>query len=143
METPRHWRLKKQRLGLAGEICPHCDALIFPPRDVCPECGGEAKTPFYFTGKGEVYSFTTMLNGPSGFEEYAPYMVALIQLDEGPVLTAQMTDVDPEDVYIGMPVEVVTRKLRTDAGDVGTILYSYKFRPRFITADNRNESVTV
>jgi len=38
MEIPRHWRIKKQRLGLVGEVCPHCDAKLFPPRDVCPEC---------------------------------------------------------------------------------------------------------
>lgn len=40
MEIPRHWRLKKQRYGLVGEVCPHCDHKIFPPRDVCPNCGG-------------------------------------------------------------------------------------------------------
>lgn len=39
MEIPRHWRLKKQRYGLVGEVCPHCDHKIFPPRDVCPNCG--------------------------------------------------------------------------------------------------------
>lgn len=43
MEIPRHWRLKKQRYSLVGEICPHCDAKIFPPRDVCPECGDETR----------------------------------------------------------------------------------------------------
>ena len=44
MEIPRHWRLKKQRYGLVGEICPHCDVKIFPPRDVCPNCGDETRT---------------------------------------------------------------------------------------------------
>lgn len=39
MEVPRHWRLKEQRYSLVGEICPHCEAKIFPPRDICPECG--------------------------------------------------------------------------------------------------------
>lgn len=41
MEIPRHWRLKKQRYGLVGEVCPNCDQKIFPPRDVCPNCGAE------------------------------------------------------------------------------------------------------
>jgi len=41
MEVPRHWRLKRQRYCLVGEICPHCDEKIFPPRDICPRCGGE------------------------------------------------------------------------------------------------------
>ena len=84
--------------------------------------------------KGEVYSFTTMQSGPTGFNENAPYTVALIQLEEGPMLTAQLTDLDPaEEVTIGLPVEMVTRKLRTDAGAEGIILYSYKFRPVFTT----------
>jgi uncharacterized OB-fold protein len=132
MEVPRHWRLKKQRYGLVGEVCPHCEAKIFPPRDVCPECGEEAKTPFQFSGKGEVYSYTTMMSGPTGFDEYAPYVVALIRLAEGPMLTAQLTDLDSaQDVQIGMPVEMVTRRMRSDHGEEGILLYSYKFRPVF------------
>ena len=54
MEIPRHWRLKKQRYGLVGEICPHCEVKIFPPRDVCPNCGEEAKEPYAFSGKGTI-----------------------------------------------------------------------------------------
>ena len=129
MEVPRHWRLKKQRYALVGEVCPHCEAKIFPPRDVCPECGGEAKTAYAFSGKGEVYSFTRMGNAPAGFEEQAPYTVALIKLQEGPIVTAQLTDLGDQDVQIGMPVEMVTRKLRSDDGDKGILVYGYKFRP--------------
>lgn len=129
MEVPRHWRLRKQRYSLVGEICPHCDAKIFPPRDVCPECGGEAKTAYAFSGKGEVYSFTKMGNAPAGFEEQAPYTVALIKLQEGPIVTAQLTDLGDQEVQIGMPVEMVTRKLRSDDGDKGILIYGYKFRP--------------
>ena len=84
MEVPRHWRLQKQRYALQGEVCPHCDAKIFPARDVCPECGGEAKEPFRFSGRGEVYSYTVMNNAPAGFERGLPYTVALVKLEEGP-----------------------------------------------------------
>lgn len=129
MEVPRHWRLKKQRYALVGEICPQCEAKIFPPRDVCPECGGEAKTPYTFSGKGQIYSFTRMENAPAGFEEQAPYTVALIKLQEGPIVTAQLTDLGQEDVQIGMPVEMVTRKLRSDGDERGILIYGYKFRP--------------
>jgi len=129
MEVPRHWRLKKQRYALVGEVCPHCKAKIFPPRDVCPECGGEAKTAYAFSGKGEVYSFTRMGNAPAGFEEQAPYTVALIKLQEGPIVTAQLTDLGNQEVQIGMPVEMVTRKLRSDDGEKGILVYGYKFRP--------------
>jgi uncharacterized protein len=129
MDIPRHWRLKKQRLSLVGEVCPHCDAKIFPPRDVCNECGGEAKTTFQFSGRGEVFSHTTIYDAPSGFEEYTPYTVALIKLEEGPVVTAQLTDLGEQPVEIGMPVEMVTRRLRQDGDERGLLVYGYKFRP--------------
>lgn len=129
MEVPRHWRLKKQRYSLVGEVCPHCDAKIFPPRDVCPECGLDAKTPYAFSGRGEIYSYTTITDAPAGYEQAAPYTVALVKLEEGPMVTAQLTDLGDEPIAIGTPVEMVTRKLREDDGNKGMIIYSYKFRP--------------
>jgi hypothetical protein len=129
MEIPRHWRIKKQRLGLIGEVCPHCDAKLFPPRDICPECGQDAKTEFAFSGRGEVFSFTTVYDAPAGYEATAPYTVALVKLEEGPVITAQLTDVGDDDVQIGMPVEMVTRRLRQDGDERGLLVYGYKFRP--------------
>ncbi len=129
MEAPRHWRLKKQRYSLIGEECPHCHARIFPPRDVCPECGQEAKTQFKFSGKGEVFSYTNINEAPEDFRQMAPYSIALVKLEEGPIITAQLTDLGDEPVHIGMPVEMVTRKLREDEDERGVILYGYKFRP--------------
>jgi uncharacterized OB-fold protein len=129
MEIPRHWRLQKQRYALVGEICPHCEAKIFPPRDVCPYCSGEAKTSYQFSGQGEVYSYTVMSDAPAGFEENAPYTVAVVKLAEGPMVTAQLTDLGEEPVKIGMPVEMVTRRIRSDGNDRGMLIYGYKFRP--------------
>ena len=129
MEISRHWRLRKQRYGLVGEVCPHCEAKIFPPRDICPECGQEAKTLYSFSGRGEVYSYTTVYDAPAGFEENAPYTVALVKLEEGPMVTAQLTDLGDDSVEIGTPVEMVTRRLRQDGDERGLIVYGYKFRP--------------
>ncbi len=129
MEIPRHWRLRKQRYSLVGEVCPHCDAKIFPPRDVCPECGGEAKTEYAFSGRGEVYSYTTIYEPPAGYEDNVPYTVALVRLEEGPLVTAQLTDLGDQPVEIGTPVEMVTRRLRQDGDERGLIVYGYKFRP--------------
>lgn len=39
METPRYWRLNKQKYRLIGEVCPHCEEKIFPPRDICTGIG--------------------------------------------------------------------------------------------------------
>ncbi len=129
MEVARHWRLKKQRYALVGEVCPHCESKIFPPRDICPDCGKEAKELYSFSGRGEVYSFTTVYDAPAGYEENAPYTVALIKLNEGPMVTAQLTDLDGRNVSIGTPVEMVTRKLHNDGDERGMLVYGYKFRP--------------
>lgn len=78
---------------------------------------------------GEVYSYTRIVDAPAGFREQAPYYIAMIQLDgDAPMVTAQLTDMGGEEPHIGLKVEMVTRKLRTD-GERGMIVYGYKFRP--------------
>ena len=129
MEVARHWRLKQQRYSLKGEVCPHCSAKVFPPRDICPKCGGEARMPYAFSGRGEIYSYTTIYDAPAGYESNVPYTVALVKLEEGPMITAQLTDLGSQKVEIGMPVEMVTRRLRSDGDERGMIVYGYKFRP--------------
>jgi uncharacterized OB-fold protein len=128
MTIPGNWRTRHQRYSLRAETCDECGATIFPPRDICPSCAHDKQHWTDLSGRGEVYSYTTMHNAPAGFEEYSPYTVALVRLAEGPMVTAQLTDVDAGEVFIGMPVEMVTRKLSED-GDEGQILYGYKFRP--------------
>ncbi len=125
MEISRHWRLQPQRYRLQGEICPS-GHKIFPPRDICPNCNQEASTPYQFSGKGEVYSYTTVYEAPEGF--FGPYTVAIIRLQEGPLVTAMLTDINNGKVEIGTQVEMVTRKLSED-GNKGMIVYGYKFRP--------------
>jgi len=70
-----------------------------------------------------------MRDAPAGYEQNAPYTVAIVALDEGPMVTAQLTDLGEEKVQIGMPVEMVTRKLREDVEKKGILVYGYKFRP--------------
>ncbi len=133
MTIPGNWRTRQQRLSLRAEVCDHCGKAIFPPRDVCPHCAQEKQSWTSLSGRGEVYSYTTLYSAPAKFEEYAPYTVALVRLAEGPMVTAQLTDIDAGEVFIGMPVEMVTRKV-SEEGEEGQILYSYKFRPRLAQA---------
>jgi uncharacterized OB-fold protein len=101
---------------------------------VCPGCEAPAQAPFEFSGRGEVYSYSTVYQAPQGFGEFAPYTVALVQLEEGPMVAAQLTDVDASALEIGMPVEMVTRKVQ-GGGEDGPIVYGYKFRPPVAGAD--------
>lgn len=112
-----------------GEICPE-GHKIFPPRDLCPHCQKEAKEPFRFSGKGEVYSYTILREPAEEFAFQGQVTLALIKLEEGPLVTAQLTDIYKGDIKIGMPVELTVRKLRETYPDTGLFVYGYKFRPR-------------
>ena len=129
MTSPRFWRLRKELYRLQGVECRGCGKKLFPPRMVCPECRSRELAPYRFSGRGEVYSYSIVHQAPEGFERYVPYPLALVKLEEGPLVTAQLTDVESDEVYIGMPVEMVTRKI-AEQGPEGLILYGYKFRPR-------------
>jgi len=131
--NPKYWTCKEEYLGtpeggLRAEECPKCGLVIFPRRDVCPDCGGHAKTEKELSGKGEVYSYTTVNDPPAGYEEFAPYMMALVRLEEGPLVVTQLTDVGQTPIKIGTPVEMVTRVQKKE-GEKGMIIYCYKFRP--------------
>ena len=124
MEVARYWRTTNQRYRLTGETDNTTGQAYFSARE-------RRDTKFtQYSGRGEVYSFTVIHAPPEGFAKYTPYMVALVRLAEGPLVTAQLTDVDEVDVRIGMPVEMVTRALREDGPDGrGMLVYGYKFRP--------------
>lgn len=126
MTVSRHWRMNAQRYNIIGGAGQEAVKVLqhsgqFPQEET-------AAQEYTFTGRGEVYSYTTVYDAPAGFERYTPYILALVKLEEGPLVTAQITDLMPQEVQIGLRVEMVTRKLRTE-GDEGMIVYGYKFRP--------------
>jgi uncharacterized protein len=87
-----------------------------------------AKEPVTLPREGEVYSYTIVQDPPESFQAQSPYVLALVKLDGGPVVTAQITDLSQDDkLQIGDRVEMVTRKLTTE-GSKGMIVYGYKFR---------------
>ncbi len=125
MDLAKHWRLRAPRYRLEGQRHRTSGVVQFPP-------DADAGTDWELhalSGLGSVYSFTVVRQPPAGYAEQAPYLLAMIQLAEGPVITAQLTDCDAEQVVIDMPVEMVTRKL-ADLGEDGLLVYGYKFRPR-------------
>ncbi|MBI4416591.1 MAG: Zn-ribbon domain-containing OB-fold protein [Euryarchaeota archaeon] len=131
MAIPRFWREIPSRYNLLGSKCGNCGALDFPPRSVCPRCGRRSvgkMDKFRLTGKGKVVTYTVIHDAPKDFDMMKPYVLGIVELDEGVRLTSQIIDVEPGEVKIGMPVEVTFRKLGEE-GDAGVIHYGYKFRP--------------
>lgn len=86
--------------------CSACRHYHFFPRAICPHCHSDAVNWARSTGRGAIYSFT-VARRPAGpaFKDDVPYVVALVQLDEGPRIMTRII-ASPEAVRIGMPVEV-------------------------------------
>src|SRR6185369_1117670 len=92
---------------LTMQRCAACRRMQFYPRLYCAHCLSEQMTWEIVSGKGEVYSFSTIHRALSpAFKDQVPYIVAAIDLVEGPRMMARLIDCAPGDVHIGMPVEV-------------------------------------
>ena len=88
--------------------CGDCGHLQFYPRMLCAACGSGALGWVEATGRGMVKTFTIIRRAVSAaFEPDAPYVVALVELEEGPTLMSNVVGCDPASVIIGQPVRVV------------------------------------
>lgn len=128
MEIARHWRHRAARYRLEGQRHRTTGATRFPPQ---PPALGEADDtwePIALSGRGELYSFSVLRQAPDGYQGLTPFPVGLVRLAEGPLIAAQLTDCAEDDLAIGQPVELVTRRL-VDTGEDGVLVYGYKFRP--------------
>ena len=95
-----------------GLKCNQCGAYTVPPQKVCLECSSEDMKIVELSGKGEIQTFSVTYVPPEGFE--APYIVALVKLEEGPSITANIANVDPEKATM----ELIGRKGRVGYKDV-------------------------
>ena len=78
--------------------CADCEAVIWIPRAICPECWGQNLSTFEASGRGTVYSWTRTQKGLGDYKDAGPYLLAYVQLDEGPRLMTNLVgfDGDPE-----------------------------------------------
>ncbi|MFQ5986956.1 MAG: OB-fold domain-containing protein [Thermoplasmata archaeon] len=132
VSLPTYLESAEARYRLVASRCTACNRVDFPPRLVCLDCGGHDLAQEVLSGKGEVYARTIIAPGssPTEFQEQqdliGSYAVGLVQLQEGPRVISQLTDGDPTEVAIGMPVEAVLRRIYRQEG---VVRYGYKFRP--------------
>lgn len=90
---------------LLFQECPECGNRQLYPREMCTLCAAKPEWRTA-TGRGTVYTYTIIRqNWAEPFRSMLPYVVAMVELEEGPRLMANVTGVDPEEVTVGMPVE--------------------------------------
>jgi uncharacterized OB-fold protein len=87
--------------------CGDCGKYHFYPRPACPHCQGVRLAWAEASGRGEVYSHSTVHRAPSAaFKDDVPYVIAIVKTDEGPHLLSRVVGVAPEAVRIGMRLRV-------------------------------------
>jgi uncharacterized OB-fold protein len=94
--------------------CPACSTSSWPPRKCCPACG----SPLAWVeacGRGIVHTHTVVRqNADPWFAERVPYVVAMIELEEGPRIMSHVVGCDVDTVRVGMPVGVIFVDVGTD-----------------------------
>ena len=106
-------------------VVPHCDAcgeFFWYPRRLCPLCGvWDCVSYPDASGRGTIYSFSILRKGQGPFRDRAPYVLAYVELEEGPRLMTNVVAADVESLRIGQPVHVVL----DPAGDAGDAVYRF------------------
>ena len=87
--------------------CRSCGTFIWYPRSFCPQCHTWGVEWVPATGRGTVYSFTVSHRGMGPWAEHAPYVIAYVELEEGPRVLTNIVGADPDEVRIGDPVTAV------------------------------------
>ena len=98
-----------------GLRCPSCGTVVFPPAGVCRECGGTHLDDIPLSGKGAIRTFTVIRVAPEGMEP--PYVVALVELEEGPWVMGNLLGMDAaetEMAVIGKEVTLDSLKVKGD-----------------------------
>jgi len=92
---------------ILGSKCKKCGKLMFPLKPICTKCGSFDVEEFETTGKGTLRSFTVIYVAPEKFKDKVPYVVVLVNLNEGGTIMGRLIGVDPnkpEDIKIGIRV---------------------------------------
>ena len=119
-ETEAFWRATGEgRLLLP--VCDDCGTVIWYPRTLCPACSGQSVSWTEASGDGTVFSFTVVHRSMGPFREAAPYVIAYVELAEGPRVMTNIIGCEPDAVFIGQPVHVVF----CDTGQ-GSALYRFE-----------------
>lgn len=97
--------------GLAqGELriqrCDVCARPVFYPRSICPHCFSEQLSWFVASGKGTIYSYTVAHQAFGPFAAEIPFIVAIVELEEGVKMMTRIIDAPRERIHIGLPVQV-------------------------------------
>jgi len=127
MPVPRYTREIPQRYRLEAGKCINCGKVFFPPRLICPNCKSRKFNTIRLQDEGTIVTFTVIRVASEQFSMETPYVVGIVELNDGVRITTQIVDCSPEEVAIGKPVKIVFRRIQAE-GESGILCYGYKCR---------------
>lgn len=95
--------------------CTACGDHYWYPRTICPLCGSFDTEWVEAAGTGTIYTFSVQRKGAGPWAAAGPYVLAYIQLDEGPRVLTNIVNAEPESLHIGDPVKVTFQPTETEA----------------------------
>ena len=105
------WQATRDR-RLIMQWCRPCERVVFYPRELCPGCLGSDLEWRDSPGTATVYAFSVHYRtGSPEMMDRTPYVVALVDLDEGARMMTNIVGCDPDDVTVGMGVRVTWEQL--------------------------------
>ncbi|TAK60240.1 MAG: Zn-ribbon domain-containing OB-fold protein [Bacteroidetes bacterium] len=125
MITARYHREIPQRYRLEAAKCSSCGEISFPPRIVCAKCKAKTFEKVTLSDVGTLQTFTIIRVASDKFSKETPFAIGIIELENGVKLTAQIADVEPEELTVGKKVRLTFRKIQED-GKAGILCYGYK-----------------
>ncbi len=128
MLPSRAWRAYPQTYRLEAARCKKCDKVFFPPRLICSKCHGREFDTLCMKPTGSVVTHTIIRTPSDAFSGMGPFVVGVVQMDDGPRITTQIVDVSFEEIKIGMNVKLEFRRICSD-GEAGAIQYGHKAVP--------------
>jgi uncharacterized OB-fold protein len=113
VETRSFWDATKEG-KLMLPRCNECNVIIWYPKLFCSACSSFDIGWIEASGKGTIYSFTINRRGQGDYRDMA-YVLAYVELEEGPRMLTNIVDCDPESVSVGQAVQVVFHPTSADA----------------------------
>lgn len=119
---------------LMGSKCKKCEALFLPPRPFCGQCLADEMEWFQFSGRGKLFSYSVVRVGTTyyeakGYSRDNPYCWGVVELDEGPRISALLLGADlsqPDSIKIGQPVEAVFPEKAAAEEERNAITFRFK-----------------
>ncbi|HEX9713739.1 MAG TPA: Zn-ribbon domain-containing OB-fold protein [Actinomycetota bacterium] len=114
IETKPYWDAAAEG-KLLVKHCSACDRAFFYPREHCPRCWSKDTSWREASGRGIVYTFTVIhQNDLPPFKDRVPYVIAIVELEEGLRMTTNIEGIDPGEVRCGLPVQASFRAEQRD-----------------------------